>query len=87
MQVHRKTHLLLVSHQLLTWMRYSDPPESYLCVETTSSLQKERQVGLDLTAVGVGPVLGLALQCGDLVLKSMIPPAGRQKKLHEDQHD
>lgn len=53
--------------------------ESHLGVEAAGGLQKQRQVGLDLAAVGVGSVLGLALQGGDLVLESMIPPAGRQK--------
>lgn len=48
---------------------------SHLCVEATGCLQEQRQVGLDLAAVGVGPVLGLALQRGDLVLERMIPPA------------
>lgn len=52
---------------------------AYLCVEATGSFQKQRQVGLDLAAVGVGSVLGLALKRGDLVLESMIPPAGREK--------
>lgn len=51
------------------------PPGPHLCVEPTGCLQEQRQVGLHLAAVGVGPVLGLALQRGDLVLKSMIPPA------------
>lgn len=52
--------------------------DSHLCVEATGCLQEQRQVGLDLAAVGVGPVLGLALQRGDLVLESMVPPAQRQ---------
>lgn len=55
---------------LSTWVS----PASHLCVESTGCLQEQRQVGLDLTAVGVGPVLGLALECGDLVFKRMIPP-------------
>lgn len=55
------------------------PCESYLCVEAARCLQEQRQVGLHLAAVGVGSVLGLALQRGDLVLKGVIPPAATQK--------
>lgn len=54
--------------------------ESHLCVEAARCLQEQRQVGLHLAAVGVGSVLGLALQRGDLVLKSMIPPAGKTEE-------
>lgn len=50
---------------------------SYLGVEPTGSLQKQGQVGLDLAAVGVGPVLGLALKGGDLVFEGVVPPEGR----------
>ena len=46
----------------------------YLCVEATGGLQEQGQVGLHLAAVWVGPVLGLALQGGDLVFKGMVPP-------------
>lgn len=49
---------------------------SHLGVETTGGLQEERQVGLDLTAVGVGSVLCLALQHGDLIFERVVPPAG-----------
>lgn len=55
------------------------PPGAHLGVEAAGGLQEQRQIGLDLAAVGVGPILGLALQGGDLVLKGMVPPAGRQK--------
>lgn len=48
---------------------------SYLGVEAAGGLQEQRQVGLDLAAVRVGPVLGLALQRGDLVLEGVVPPA------------
>lgn len=58
------------------------PPGAHLGVEAAGSLQEQRQVGLDLAAVGVGPILGLALQGGDLVLKGMVPPAERQKTWH-----
>lgn len=51
-------------------------PGAHLGVEAAGRLQEQRQVGLDLAAVGVGPVLGLALQGGDLVLKGVIPSAG-----------
>lgn len=57
-------------------------PGSYLCVEATSCLQKQRQVGLHLAAVGVGSVLRLALERRDLVFKSMIPP--EENTVHED---
>lgn len=51
-------------------------PGAHLGVEAAGRLQEQRQVGLDLAAVGVGAVLGLALQGGDLVLKGVIPSAG-----------
>lgn len=54
---------------------------THLGVEATGRLQEQRQVGLDLAAVGVGAVLGLTLQGGDLVLKGMIPPAWKQQSL------
>lgn len=54
-------------------------PCAHLSVEAAGRLQKQRQVGLDLAAVGVGAVLGLTLQSGDLVLKGMIPSAWRQQ--------
>lgn len=55
----------------------------HLGVEATGRLQEQRQVGLDLAAVGIGAVLGLALQGGDLVLKGMIPPEGRQHTMSQ----
>lgn len=54
-------------------------PGAHLSVEAASRLQEQRQVGLDLAAVGVGAVLGLTLQGGDLVLKGMIPAVRRQQ--------
>lgn len=54
-------------------------PGAHLSVEAAGRLQEQRQVGLDLAAVRVGTVLGLALQGGDLILKGMIPSAWRQQ--------
>lgn len=68
-----------ISRALLKGHRSFSSCRKHLCVKATSCLQEQRQVGLDLAAVGVGSVLSLALQCGDLVLESMIPPAGTQK--------
>lgn len=56
----------------------------YLSVEAARRLQEQRQVGLDLAPVGVGPVLGLALQRGDLVLEGVVPPAGGPRDRHQD---
>lgn len=58
---------------------FSAAPSAHLGIKAAGRLQEQRQVGLDLAAVGVGTVLGLALQGGDLVLKGVIPSAGAQQ--------
>jgi len=57
----------------------------YLCVEAAGRLEEQGQVGLHLAPVRVGPVLGLALQGGDLVLEGMVPP-GSSAHTHTHTH-